>query len=252
MKKLYILLFLGIITFCAQGQSEEYVFRNPQDSSFNCYLKVYPYTQEIKGIIIRDYSKLPDTSQKSPYRFLKLASEQGFMTIYTVTSPVFPELYYDDSGPALLDEILHEVISDHQLQNRPVFIGGISASGTRALRYAQYCAEGKSQYGHSINGVFAADPPLDLERFYRSAARIMQRKLEGSMLEEAALMLKVLPEQLGGTLDEKLWAYQEASVYSYFHPTGGNAQYFSEVPLLIYHEPDMECYTFWEMKMLPS
>ena len=88
------------------------------------------------------------------------------MTIFTVTSNRFPELYYFDEKPALLDEIIYEVITGHNIPEHNIFLGGMSASGTRALRFVQYCNQGKSKYNTTVRGVFAVDSPLDLERFY--------------------------------------------------------------------------------------
>ncbi len=238
--KILISLILALLSSGLFAQKSTYVYRNPQDRSFNCYLKVVPEKGAIKGLIIRDFSRLPDTSQKSPYRLLDLALQSGFITVYTVSSPFFPELYYDDSGPALLDEMVNEVLQEHQIEDKPVFIGGISASGTRALRYAQYCASGKSLYGTVLCGVFAVDPPLDIERFYYSAERIDQRQLEGSMTEEAGLVLKAFREKVGGTPQQVPEAYAKASVYSHRDPDIAMLKKLLKIPIIIYHEPDMD------------
>ncbi|HRE58461.1 MAG TPA: hypothetical protein PLW09_11620 [Candidatus Kapabacteria bacterium] len=42
----------------------------------------------------------------------------------------------------ILDDIVSEVIEKYGIPKMNIFIGGISASGTRALRYAQYCEQG--------------------------------------------------------------------------------------------------------------
>lgn len=220
----------------------EYVYRDPADSSRNCCLACLPRTRPLRGLIVRDYTRLPDTARKSPYRLHRLAARRGIATIYTATSGPYPELHCDDAGPALLDELICAFVSEKRIPPGNVFVGGISASGTRALRYAQYCAAGKSKLGAPLAGVFAVDAPLDLARFYRSAARI---KARGSgMLEEAGLMLRVLPERLGGPPDAAPERYAQASVYSFDAADGGQARLLRGTPLVLIHEPD----TDWQLE----
>jgi len=239
-RPLFLLFFLAARLSIAQ--TWEYVYRDPKDSTLNCYLKFTPASGTVNGLIVRDYSALPDTAKASPFRLQQLAAEKGIMTLYTVTSGFFPEMYYDDSSPALLDEIIREVMTMHRIPAQNLFIGGMSASGTRALRYAQYCEQGKSKYGHKVAGVFAADPPLDLERFYNSAKNNAGNFKKG-MLEEAGLILKAFPEKLGGTPQEKPERYRQASVYSRADSSGGNARLLAKVPVILFHEPDMEWWT---------
>lgn len=231
---------LTIFFLCGQASAEswEYVYRNPQDSTRNCYLICLPSTQGMKGLIIRDYSSLPDTSKQSPYKLRSLAVANNMAIVYIVTSTFFPELYFDDSGPSLLDDIVHEIITRYRIPSRNIFIGGISASGTRALRYAQYCEEGKSKYGSTVKGVFIADSPLDIERFYYSAKRHCSA-FKAGMLEEAKIVLRAFPNKLGGSPSEHPEAYRHASVYSFSDSAGGNVRFFKNLPILIFHEPDI-------------
>ena len=219
------------------GQSFEYVYRSPSDSSFNCYVKIFPKTDSIKGLIVRDYSNLPDVSKKSPYEFVKMASESGIMTIITNTSPQFPELFTIDSTIKILDEIIQEVIDKHNIPKDNIFIGGISSSGTRALRYAQFSAEGKTNI--EIRGVFVVDSPLDLERFYNSAFNHKKNFSEG-MLWEANLILPLIKSMFDGSPEEHSEAYRNSSVFSHNDSLGGNAFLLQKTDIIIFHEPDID------------
>lgn len=235
-------LFLFLFAFVAQrslAQHYEYVYKNPKDSTYHCYLGVLPEHTNIKGVIIRDFSALPNKNKKSRYQWMELALENNMAVLYTVSSKYFPELFYNDDGPILLDEMLHEFISKHNIPRNNIFIGGISASGTRALRFAQFCAEGKSKYKHQIKGVFAVDSPLDIERFYKSAER-HKKYFSESMQEEAKLVLKAFPEQLGDTPYNQSNTYQKASVFSASAIDGGNAKHYRNSSILLIHEPDID------------
>lgn len=233
------ILQIILLIFCSSvnGQNFEYVFRNPKDSTFNCYLKIFPETESIKGLIIRDYSNLPNSSRESPYQIVKLSSNAGMMTLITNTSRQFPELFTSDSTIKLLDEIVQEVVRQHNIPLDNIFIGGISSSGTRALRYAQYCAEGKSKI--KIRGVFAVDSPLDLERFYNSAF-YHKKNFSGGMLWEANLMIPLFDSLIGGSPKDYHERYKNASVFSHTDSLGGNAHLLKNTDILIFHEPDID------------
>ncbi len=234
-----ILLLVILLSPPSMAHTQVYVYRDAADSTRNCYLKVIP-DGEVKGLVVRDYSSLPDTAKASPFQFTDLMVERGWLVLYTVTTTSFPDLGYHDTSMALLDEMIHEVLEEHDIDRRHIVIGGISSSGTRALRFAQWCEQGKSTHGHRIAAVFAVDPPLDLERFYRSSERIMARGVERSARWEAELMLRTLPQHLGGPPDRVPDAYVEASVYSRGAPMGGNARWYVDVPIRLYHEPDID------------
>lgn len=237
----YLTLLLLLLSYSAHSQTTyEYIFNNPNDSSYNCSLTILPDSGGIKGLIVRDYTSLPDiaATNPSPYQWRKLALNKGFAIVYTTTSDFFPGLCYTEDGLVLLDELLHQVIQKHTIPTQNIFIGGLSASGTRAMRYAQYCEQGKSKYGIHINSVFSVDSPLDLERFYQSVKN-NKKNFKAGMLEEAQLMEVVFPLKLG-SLPENAAAYRKNSVYSYLDSTGGNAKYLLNTPILLFHEPDID------------
>ena len=218
-------------------RQNQYVYLNPADSSFNCYMVKFPATDSIRGVVIRDYSSLPDTS-KSPYQFNDLCSKNGLVILYTVTSKRFPELYYFDEEMARLDSLIHHACRQYNLPTEHLLMGGISASGTRALRFAQYCSSGKSVFNTQLKGVFSVDSPLDVERFYTSASTHKDSFTDG-MRWEADLVLKQFPDYLG-VPDSSFSAYRNASVYSQFDSTGGNIHLLKNTPILFVHEPDLD------------
>ena len=238
MKFLLSLLFIQGLLW-AQTHLE-YVYKNPLDSTYNCYLKVYPEKTPLKGLIIRDYTHLPDATKKSPFKFTDLAVKNGFMVLYTSTSPVFPELFLSDEAAFLLDEMVNEVVVEHKIPKGKVFMGGFSASGARALRFVQFCEQGKSKYDLQLAGAFSVDSPLDMARFYKSSKHIIHRNADNGMLWEANLMIELLDSALGGSPDKFPENYKISSVYSYSSPDGGNAKYLMNTPLLFYHEPDLD------------
>ena len=232
-------LFFILTSQFLMGQTSEYVYRNDQDSTYNCYLTVLPDSAEIIGLIVRDFSSLPEKHRKSPYTWSELALDAGLAIVYTVTSNYPVELYYDDTGPIILDQIINEVVTHHSIPKNNIFIGGISASGTRALRFAQFCSQEKSKFGTKVKGVFSVDSPLDIERLSYSAYT-HSHHFKAGMLEEAQLVMKEFPKRLGCSPYENSEKYRNSSVFSYLDSLGGNAPYYKNLSLLFFHEPDID------------
>jgi len=238
MKSLVVFILMSISSVSLFAEYL-YSYKNPSDSTNNSYLLILPENQTSKGLIVRDYTNLPDMDKKSPFKLTDLAIDNGFAVLYTDTSLYYPELFYSDEGPEIIDEFIKEVTDKYLINRNNIFIGGISASGTRALRFAQYCQQNKSKYGTKIKGVFVVDSPLDIERFYLSATR-NNKKFKSGMAYEANFVPQVFEQVLGGTLDEKLKEYRKASVFSQFAEDYGNAKHYLSQSMIFFHEPDIE------------
>lgn len=196
---------------------------------------------DVKGLIIRDFSELPELPVRYKYQFTPLALQDSMAVFITRTSAYYPDLFLNDDGPKRLDSLLHQVFEEHpEIPSENTFIGGISASGTRALRYTAYCNAGRSLYGYKMKGCFAVDPPLDLERFFLTSVKILDRNHEISNIWESSLIVETLLTQLGGKPSEKYDDYVDASVYCYSSADKEQIEPFLETPIMLIHEPDVE------------
>lgn len=229
-------LFVVFLSITVSAQEYEYVFRNPQDSSSNAYLVVLPQGP-IRGMVVRDYTTLPSMQKESPYQYAKLCREAGLLCLYTDTSTDFPELFITDSCMLLLEQMIAEVLRKYEVPEQSIFIGGISASGTRALRFAEYTVRSNSNI--KIRGVFAVDAPLDLARFYYSASS-HRESFKAGMRWEADFMIPKFESWFGGSPDSFNQAYKMASVFCHADSLGGNAHYLRKTDLILFHEPDID------------
>jgi hypothetical protein len=192
----------------------------------------------VNALMVIDFTSLPDPKKAADAPVHRAALDKGIAVLYTSCSEYFPDLFLDDDGPECLDALIESIRADKGWIELPVFVGGLSAQGTRALRYAAYCASGRSISGKPVDGVFVVDSPLDLDRFYRAEDAHGSRFING-MEQEADLVMRVLAEQLGGTPDDVPEAYQFASVFTHDHEEGGNAHHLLQTPIIFFTEPDM-------------
>lgn len=127
----------------------------------------------------------------------------------------------------------------HGLPRERVVIGGFSAGGTGAVRYAQMCAQQKCRALPRIAAVFAVDPPLDFERLYRASHLALQRNAPRSNAEEEKMIVETLRRSLGGTPDEARESYRLHSAVLASAADGGNARLLARTPIRLYTEPDV-------------
>ncbi len=66
------------------------------------------------------------------------AYDSGIMTLTVVPSSNFLNNLTSDSLLIAIDRMINEVIVDNKIAENKVVIGGMSAAGTGAIRYAQY------------------------------------------------------------------------------------------------------------------
>lgn len=237
---LIILLSFGSL-FSGFAQKTQFFYLDARDSTKNAALLILPENPRVKGLLIRDYTHLPplESLNESPYQWRDLALNSGLAILYTSSTQVFPELYLKDRGLEVLDSLLGKVLASYSFPENALIIGGISASGTRALRYVQYCAAGKSAFNIRIRAAFAVDAPLDMERFYQSA-HWNKNKFKAGMLWEANLMQEHYAREMGCSPEECPERYRNASVHSYSDSTCSRDQLLLGTSLLLIHEPDME------------
>ena len=80
----------------------------------------------------------------------------------------------------------------------PVF-GGISAGGTGAVRYSEYCISGHCDVRSRPVAIFSADAPLDFENWWNREKLNLRRGKPKSYLEESQGILDTLRSATGGS-----------------------------------------------------
>lgn len=138
-----------------------------------------------------------------------------------------------------LDGLLANVLDRYEIHSRQVAIGGFSGAGMSAVRYAQFCAKGKSKIKAPVP-VFAVDSPLDFERWFMSAdLHLKHLALAGIDLAEDRSVVDVLTNVFGGPPAQALDNYRRRSPVSIFVGDGGNARLLKETPIRLYVEPEI-------------
>jgi pimeloyl-ACP methyl ester carboxylesterase len=139
-----------------------------------------------------------------------------------------------------LDAIVAETLANHRIPTDRVVVGGFSAGGTAAVRYAEFCAARRSSGGVRVRGVFAVDAPLDFGRFWRGETLAVRRGAHPRFVGEAKAVLADMRRVLGGSPEEHPARYIQMSPFSAFAEGGGQARLLAGVAVRLYTEPDID------------
>ncbi len=131
------------------------------------------------------------------------------------------------------------VLDKYGIHDRRVAMGGFSAGGIGAVRYAQFCVKGKGKLKGLIP-VFAVDSPLDFERWFTATDVHLKRlALAGLDLAEDRSAVEELGKEFGGSPAQAIEAYRRQSPVSIFVGDGGNARLLKDTPIRLYVEPEL-------------
>jgi len=234
--------FLLVALFCwttSFGQKVEAVYLNSKDSTVNMYVAVEPDKTSIKAFMFL----IPGAFQTPQYVLQQTdlplyAAKRGVLTIIPTFATGISSFGVDDLTQQSLKEMLNVVASKYNLQGKNFFIGGLSIGGSAAVKYAELALQ--DNYAVKPTAVFGIDPPLDFERYYNSAKRIMQLSVHVKPNEEIPYMIDRIEKEMHGTPETAILNFYKISPYSISDSTQKAVRTLVDTPILFISEPDID------------
>jgi pimeloyl-ACP methyl ester carboxylesterase len=223
------------------GQQTRVVQPNPQDSLAGSY-RIHEPAGKPVGLLVLipggaashdEFGAQGVTPSRLPQQLT------GHQMVTIIPSAGGYSHWLEDGFLEHLDAIVSETLTTHRIPTDHVVVGGFSAGGTAAVRYAEFCAARRSTGGVRARGVFAVDAPLDFGRFWRGETLAIRRKAHPRFAGEAKGVLAAMRDVLGGSPEEYPSRYIQASPFSAFAEDGGQARLLASVPVRLYTEPDI-------------
>ena len=233
---LTLVVFISTISF---GQKLERVYFDPNDSTANMYIAVIP-----EGIPIKAFMFLLDGFGASPQDVLvqttlpEYAAKQGILTILPILKTGALYFGVDSASQQSLNNQIASVIAKYHLQGKDFYIGGFSIGGSCAVRYAELAV--KNNYKTKPKALFAIDPPLDWERFYNSAKRLIRISDPSKVNGEVTYMVGRIEKEMIGTPQTSLENYYNISPYSFSDTTQRAVKTLIKTPVMFITEPDIQ------------
>lgn len=238
LKTLPLLALTLFFVSTAFGQTLERVYLNPKDSTKNRYIAVKPEEGPVKAFMFC----IPGAFQTPEYVLQQTtlpsyAAQQGILTIIPVFSTGVSSFGFDSLTQRSLREMLHVVIKKYHLQQKAFFIGGLSIGGTCAVKYAELAVQ--NDYPVKPAAVFGIDPPLDFERLYKAAIRIMRLSVNQRPKDEIPYLIGRIQKEMKGTPKTALQNFHRLSPYSMSDTSQAAVKNLIDTPLLFIAEPDI-------------
>lgn len=203
------------------------------------YTLILPENGPPEAVLVLFHSGRDTSSAGYEMRLYVEAVKRQAAVLYLTSGNRF-EFLFDDSTFVQLDTYLHKAISENQLPADRLLFGGMSLAGTRAMKFAIWCVQGKSSYGIQPQAVALCDAPLDFVRFWKQLDRAKRLQLNPIAANEATWVTAVLERHLGGTSNDRPGAYQAYSPYCHDLDDGGQAALLRNIPFRAYTEPDVQ------------
>lgn len=239
MHRLIFLILTAFISTISLGQKLETVYLNSKDSTTDMYIAVIPDDRSITACMF-----LLDGFGASPKDVLiqtelpKYAAKQGILTILPILKTGARYFGVDSSSQQSLKNQIETVISKYHLEGKDFYIGGFSIGGSCVVKYAELAV--KNNYAIKPKAVFAVDPPLDWERFYNSAKRIVRLSVPAQVNGEVTYMIDRIQKEMSGTPQNALENFYALSPYSFSDTTQKAIKNLIKTPIMIISEPDIQ------------
>jgi len=234
---LFLTLFISTVSFC---QKIETVYLDKKDSTANMYVAVVPQNGQINSFMFL----LDGFGNYSPKDLLietdlpKYAAQQNILTIIPIlkTGP----LYFgsDTASQQSLKELIELATAKYNLQGKDFYIGGFSIGGTCVVKYSELAIQ--NNYPIKPKAVFAVDPPLDWQRFYNAAKRVVRLSNPSQVNEEVTYMIDRIKKEMNGTPETALENFYNNSPYSFSDTTQRAIKPLIKTPIMIISEPDIQ------------
>jgi hypothetical protein len=233
---LYLTIFIATISF---SQKIETVYLDKKDSTANMYIAVIPQNGQPNSLLF-----LLDGFGNSPQSVLvqtdlpKYASQQGVLTIIPILKTGSQYFGSDTASQQSLKEMIELVTAKYQLSGKDFYIGGFSIGGTCAVKYAELAVQ--KNYAMKPKAVFAVDPPLDWQRFYDSAKRVVRLSNPAQVNSEVTYMIERIKKEMNGTPETALENFHNNSPYSFSDTMQRAIKSLTQTPIMIISEPDIQ------------
>ena len=204
------------------------------------YVAVVPHNEQIKSFMFL----LGEFGNHSPKDLLietdlpKYAAQQNILTIIPILKTGPLSFGSDTASQQSLKELIELIVAKYKLQGKDFYIGGFSIGGTCVVKYSELAVQ--NNYPIKPRAVFAVDPPLDWQRFYNAAKRVVRLSNPSQINEEVSYTIDRIKKEMGGTPETALKNFYNNSPYSFSDTTQNAIKSLAKTPIMIISEPDIQ------------
>lgn len=197
-----------------------------------------PESKPVATIIFPSGSALDTTRNIDEYDIIEPALAKKLAVLFVSTGKVI-EFLFTDKDIKTIDKLIGNALEKYELENKPIFLAGMSLGGTMALRYSEYCYLNKSSFGLKPSAITVCDAPLDMVRMWHEQEQAIKNNYHPNAVGEAKWVLHYLRKNLNGSPEESMKNYIDYSPFVYKNENRNKTSLFKDIPIRMYHEPDI-------------
>ncbi len=228
---IFIILTLSIAVVARQNGGV--VCRQQFKTPNNCY-RLYRPAVTAQGLVVLLPYYGSDANEFSSAALPGLLAKKNVATMVVSASG-----YLNEDDLVTLRRLIGEAVQELNIPAGKLVVGGISAGGTGAVRFTEYCTSGRCDARSKPVAIFSVDAPLDFESWWNRETLNVRRGNPKSALEESQAILDALRSAMGGSPTQVREAYRNWSPFLASEKDGGNARLLKNVPIRLYTEPDV-------------
>jgi len=235
--KIVVFLLVCCQFYFIHAQSIEKNVIDENDDVSGYYLAVKPQTEKIDGVLIL----LSGFGQNAETIFpeTKLHNVGYLNNILTIGFAPGTKLYADKETQDKLTNVLKDILKRYKIEQSEFVIGGYSAGGTVALRYAELCKQYPDKFPITPKGVFVVDSPIDIFKLYELLEDNIENKFSEVAVQEAEWVTNLIKNDHGIPKDN-IDYYKEINPFSMNRKYGENEKWLKDMSVRVYHDVDIE------------
>ena len=228
-----ILAVLTLSRIVVAAQDDGVVCHQQYKTQNNCY-RVYKPANAARGLVVLLPYYGSDANEFSSAALPGLLAQKNVATMVVSAAG-----YLKNDDLVTLAQLIAEVAQELKIPAGGLVVGGISAGGTGAVRYAEYCISGHRDARFTPMAIFSVDAPLDFESWWNREKMNLRRGDPKSSVEESQGVMGALRSAMGGSPSQVPQAYRSRSPFLASERDGGNARLLKNLPVRLYTEPDV-------------
>lgn len=228
------ILFCGIIV---KAQSIEKIVIDKNNTTTGYYLAVKPQTEKIDGVLVL----LPGFGQNAESIFPKTKLHNvGYLNnILTIGFAHGTKLYADKETQDKLSIVLKDILSRYEIEKTKFVVGGFSAGGIVALRYAELCKQYPNKFPINPKGIFMVGSPIDIFKVYELLEENIENKYSEIAVQESQWVTNLIKDDHGIPKDNVEY-YKEINPFSMKKKYGENEKWLKEIAVRTYNNVDIK------------
>ncbi len=223
----------------AQTQTIKRIVVNERDSISGYYLAAEPASHRIASVLIL----LPGFAERAEAVFpeTKLDNVAYASDILVVAVSAGAKLYVDADLLPKLNRVFEDIVNRYKVRPDQFVLGGFSAGGTVALRYAELCKESPADYPVQPKGVFTIDSPIDLFELWTYCDREIAKNFAEVGVSEARFVQQLMTQE-HGTPTTNPDEYKKLTPFDKALTKPGNERFLKDTAVRMYHDVDINWY----------